>query len=399
MIKEIIEKKLVEIYFQPIVSIRTKNIYAFEALTRCIYKGQNIPPDKLFNLAKQENLLFQLDVMTRNIAIERFNTYFRENNELLLFLNFESSLIDNFKLTEQTNSFIETIIRLKIPFKNFMLEIKEDEILNTKALKNFCQIYKDLGFSIALDDFGTGSSTFDRINLIKPDLIKIDKSLFVDIKNNLINKEIVRAISKMSHNLGIRVLAEGVEDEDAICISMHSSVNLFQGYYFSKAEYNINNSEEEKIVSKIIDMGKLFKSKTIESINKKRSSINKYDVIANNIVDNIEQIDSSYSLMQNQFFKYNDIEAIYLIDTNTSKQIHDTIIIDNINDRFKPSKHGDEHYLKEYYYITLESKHGIFLSRKYISYASGNICKTFAKKFKNKNDNYILCMDIVVQGA
>ena len=85
-----------------------------------------------------------------------------------------------------------------------------------------------------------------------------------------------------------------------------------------------------------------------------------------------------------------------MIDVDSSKQIHDTII-DNKNERFTPSKDGDEHYLKEYFYITLESKQGIFLSPNYVSYASGNICKTFAKRFELKNKSYIICIDIVIK--
>ena len=179
MIKEIIKDGLVEIHFQPIVSIRAKRLYAFEALTRCTYKDEVIPPYKLFNMAEEENLSLELDILTRDKAIENFYHYYLEDSDLILFLNFESSLINNFDKEKNAYCFVETIDKYKIPYKNFMIEIKEDEISNTKALEEFCSYYKSLGFSIALDDFGTGNSTFDRINIIKPDLIKIDKSLII----------------------------------------------------------------------------------------------------------------------------------------------------------------------------------------------------------------------------
>ena len=96
MIKEIINKELIEIHFQPIVSIRSKKLYAFEALTRCTYKGEVIPPYELFKLAIDANLNLELDVLTRNKSIEKFKNYYLQNNELILFLNFEPSLINNF---------------------------------------------------------------------------------------------------------------------------------------------------------------------------------------------------------------------------------------------------------------------------------------------------------------
>ena len=394
MLKEIIDNKLVEIHFQPIVSVRTKRIYAFEALTRCEYNNISIPPDTLFEIAKKEDLCFELDILTRNKSIEKFNSYYLENNELILFLNIESSLINNFDINKDYCC-LETINRLNIPYKNFMIEIKEDEIQNTSALKEFCIYYKNLGFTVALDDFGTGNSTFDRINLIKPHLIKIDKSLFKNIENNLINKEIVKAIATMSHNLGIRVLAEGVEDENAICNAMESNINLFQGYYFCKPINHLKTTEINQIISKIITIGNIFKNKTINSISRKRDLISHYSEISEQIIKQFYNINNTNDIMIKSLNKYRDIEAIYLIDGETSRQINNTII-NNYSCLFKPSKNGDEHYLKEYFYITLESLNGIFLSNNYISYASGNICKTFARKFELNKKAYIICLDLIV---
>ena len=396
MIKEIIEKELIEIHFQPIVSIRSKKLYAFEALTRCTFKGKVIPPYELFKMAIDANLNLELDVLTRNKSIEKFKKYYLENNELLLFLNFEPSLINNFHPQEQNYCFTEAIDKVEIPYKNFILEIKEDEISNTKALKEFCAYYKELGFAIALDDFGTGNSTFDRINVIKPDLIKIDKSLFQDTKNNHINREIVKSIARMGHNLGIRILAEGVEDEDAICLALKSNVNLFQGYYFSKPVFELDAVLMDNIRLRMNDIGSIFKKMTLDSISKKRDLVDNYNLLSNKIIEQIITINDSEEILKTELHNHKDLEAFYLIDVDSSKQIHDTVI-DNKNERFIPTKSGDEHYLKEYFYITLESKQGIFLSPNYVSYASGNICKTFAKRFELENKSYIICIDLVIK--
>ena len=396
MIEEIIKEELIEIHFQPIVSIRSKQLYAFEALTRCTYKGEVIPPYELFNLAIDANLNLELDVLTRNKSILKFKEYYLKNNELVLFLNFESSLINNFDREDRNYCFTETIDKVSIPYKNFIIEIKEDEISNTKALEEFCTYYKELGFAIALDDFGTGNSTFDRINIIRPDLIKIDKSLFKNTKDNHINKEIVKSIAKMGHNLGIRVLAEGVEDEYAICLAMKSNINLFQGYYFCKPVFEIDTFLVDKIITTIVEIGSIFRRITINSINKKRDLVNSYHHVSNKIIEQFGHINNAKEIMTKELNNYLDLEAMYLIDVESSKQIHDTVI-NNRNDRFSPSKSGDEHYLKEYYYITLESKQGIYLSNKYISYATGNVCKTFARKFELGNDSFIICLDIIIK--
>lgn len=398
MIEEIINNKAVDIYFQPIVSIKTKSLYAFESLTRCNYKGQNIPPNILFDIAQKSNLQIQLDEMTREMSIEKFHDYYKHDNNLILFLNIESKLISSFSHEYLEQGFVQTIMNLNIPFKNFVLEIKEDEIDDMEALEKFCTTYKSMGFMIALDDFGTGSSNFHRINIIKPDIIKIDKSLFDNVRNNHINKEIINAISNMSHNLGIRVLAEGVEDYDSIHVGMKATVNLFQGYYFQKPAKDIDEFDKDKIITKIVNVGNKFKEKNLSRISKKRETIQKFDDIANIIIEKIDEVKDSFCMLEEKFKAYKDIEALYLIDAKSSKQIHNTIMADCRDRIFKPTIHGDEHYLKEYYYITLESKRGIFLSSKYVSYATGNICKTFAKKFTIASKSYILCLDIIIEG-
>lgn len=394
MINEIINKELVEIYFQPIVSVRTKRLYAFEALTRCVYNNIPIPPDTLFEISKKENLCFELDILTRNKSIEKFHSYYLDNNDLILFLNIESSLINEFDINKDYCC-IETINQLNIPYKNFMIEIKEDEIPNTSSLKEFCLYYKDLGFTIALDDFGTGNSTFDRINLIKPHLIKIDKSLFKNIENNLINKEIVKAIATMGHNLGIRVLAEGVEDENAICNAMNSNISLFQGYYFCKPVNCLDIPQIREIILKIIIVGNIFKEKTTNLLKKRKDLINYYLDITNEIIKQFDDINKTKEIMIESLNKYIDVEAIYLIDGKTSHQITDTIT-KNQAWIFKAPKKGDQHYLKEYFFLTLESKKGMYLSNNYISYLTGNVCKTFAKRFKLNGKFYIIRVDLIV---
>ena len=113
----------------------------------------------------------------------------------------------------------------------------------------------------------------------------------------------------------------------------------------------------------------------------------------------INTLSSSNEVFRKELKKLKNIEAIYLIDCKSSKQINDTIINNN-EKMFPAAKDGEEHYLKEYYYITLESKHGNSLSEKYISYATGNICTTFAKKFNfNEDDSCILCLDVIVEGV
>ncbi len=395
LIEKILSNRAVEIHLQPIVSIRTKTIFAYESLTRCKFDGKIIPPQILFELANKAHLSNQLDEMTRQLAIEKFYHYYKKNNKELLFLNVESEIINNFEIEEL--DFICLIKKLNIPFKNFILEIKEDEIENIDALEKFCKYFKGLGFGIALDDFGTGNSNFYRLNVISPDIIKIDKSLFTASSKRIINKEIVKSISKMSQNLGIKVLAEGVEDFDSISMAMKVGINLFQGYYFAKPKISFNHEEFIKIITLINKTGNEFKKNTLKDIKKKRETVRNFDQIAIDMIMVNKTIEKIYEYLNENFKYYNEIEAMYIIDVLSSKQIKDTIIDKSISGMYNITRDGDEHYLKEYFYITMESKKGIYLSNRYVSFATGNVCKTFAKKFDLGGVSYILCLDIIIE--
>ena len=84
--------------------------------------------------------------------------------------------------------------------------------------------------------------------------------------------------------------------------------------------------------------------------------IDYYLGISNKIIEQFAKITQIEKIMFEELGKYKDLEAMYLIDVKTSKQINDTIIEKIVMIDLKPSKEGEEHYLKEYYYITLESK-------------------------------------------
>ncbi|WP_373034586.1 EAL domain-containing protein [Sulfurimonas sp.] len=196
----------IDIYFQPIVSVKKKKIFGYEALLRGYKNADYIPPNLLFEEAKEAGLALELDRVVRIESIKKFKEYYDSDNQVLLFLNFESSSINNTFKSDQYY-FEEILNSLEIPAKNIVLEVKEDEIECTESLKSFANYYREGGFNIAIDDFGTGDSQFDRLSIVKPDIVKIDKSLLRDIDINDINAEILKAIARMCYKIGAIALS------------------------------------------------------------------------------------------------------------------------------------------------------------------------------------------------
>lgn len=98
------------------------------------------------------------------------------------------------------------------------------------------QEIKDLGLSVALDDFGTGYSSLNYLTKLPIDVLKIDRSFVIDLLTNKKSRCIVENIIQLSHELGIDVVAEGVEEIEQVEYLKDILCDVVQGYYFSKPE-------------------------------------------------------------------------------------------------------------------------------------------------------------------
>jgi EAL domain-containing protein (putative c-di-GMP-specific phosphodiesterase class I) len=392
-----LNKYKISIYFQPIISTVNKKIIGYEALTRSFIDNEFISPLVIFEEAKEHNLSFEFDKYVRSLAVEKFTTYYLNDKNVLLFLNFESALSDeNYEFKEF--DFHAMCQQFLIPPSNVVIEIREDKIENSSKLEEFSLFYKNLGFNIALDDFGMGGSTFDRLSLVKPDIVKIDRSIISNIQDNFIHSEILKAITKMCNKIGAVVLAEGVEKKEEIIRCIKTDISIYQGFYFAKPDNHIEH-HYNTIEKNILEISQLNEHMIKEHKSKKEKLLKNTQEYSNSIIEKLQQL-SIINFSNKEFKDFMNkelkLEALYLINYHDATQVGETLLSGNVKKFYSPAKNGDSHYLKEYYYITKSSKEQSFLSQKYISNATGNMCRTFAKKFTYENNEYILCFDILV---
>jgi len=351
-----------------------------------------LSPIFVFDQAKKENLSFELDKYVRTKALETFKPLLEANKELLLFLNFESHLLDS-KISFHDFAFGALANDLGIPPSRIVIEIKEYQIEDSERLKQFCDFYKERGFLIALDDFGAGNANFDRISTVRPHIVKVDRSIVFNVHQNFIHKEILKSIANMCFNIGALVLAEGVEAEEEILRSLKLDIDLFQGFWFARPSGSVY--DKPLLDEKIAYIGSKHTQNVKASMQHKELLIESAKAYTHTI---IEAIKTTHKTDLFDFLReFEIIEAIYCIDANTGIQEGDTFISADTNEFFQPARHGDNHALKEYFYITKESKRGNYLSQKYISRASGRMCRTFAQKFSLAGHEKILCLDLKVQ--
>jgi EAL domain-containing protein (putative c-di-GMP-specific phosphodiesterase class I)/uncharacterized protein YeeX (DUF496 family) len=392
MIENIMKNGSLKIHFQPILSVKSSKIIGVEALMRAYDEnGEFLSPVFVFEQAKKEGLSFEFDKFVRGKALESFAKIYSQHKDIFLFLNFESHLL-NEKIDFEAFDFCSIASDLKIPSRNIVLEIKENQITNTKNLEKFSEYFKALGFLIALDDFGSGNANFDRISLVRPHIVKIDRSLIYNIHENFINKEILKSIANMCFNIGALVLAEGVEKEEEIFRTLKLDIDIFQGFWFAKPKEEVFN--QKLLEEKLMHVGFKHTQNVKSSIRQKEKLIQEAREYTKSIIQNIKQTDINSNLTG--FLKKNlNVEAIYIIEGATGVQKGDTYILKDTNEFFTPAQNGDNHAMKEYFYITKESKRGSFLSQRYISRASGKMCRTFAQRFSYGESEYIICIDLL----
>jgi hypothetical protein len=200
----------------------------------------------------------------------------------------------------------------------------------------------------------------------------------------------------MCHKIGATVLAEGVEQESEILKCLNFDIQIYQGYWFSKPQKEIHNRLE--VIKKI----ETIRSKHAEHLKSlmysNRTLFLEATYIANEIIKRLTT-ETPETLLKNPLIEEllhdeKTIEALYIIDYKTAKQIGDTLFLSQAKGFYEPSQSGEDHSIKEYYYICKNSKYGEYISKKYISSASGNLCKTYSKKISLNKIEYILCLDI-----
>ncbi len=399
-LKAILEQELVKVHFQPIFSIREKMIVGYEALSRGIHpvSGKIIPPLPLLKAAKEAGLIMEIDRIMRKKILESFNRYFPQPHELILTLNFETSIIDkeigSLQLIQLTRHF-------NLNPANIVIEILESKIKNVEALAKFVGIHRDNGFLIALDDVGKGHSNFDRIPVIHPDIIKIDRSLVMNLQDDYYRQEIFKAIGRLSHKIGAVVLAEGVETEEEVLEVMELGTDLLQGYYLSKPQEPTFNFTG--LVNRLVDpMAKKFKKRMVEKMNINKIQHERYTLTIENLVGEIsklteEEMDGKLSAALSN---HSIAKALYVLDENG----HQTSLMACVMDHqprkgiFRIPAKGTDYSTRDFYYVLMDGgfNRKSFTSEPYISPATGLFCLTISTRYKdNQGKTKILCVDVI----
>lgn len=224
----LIEKNLFFYHFQPIVSAKTGEIYAYEALMRT--SGEiNMSPGEILQIATSYKRLYDVEYATINNVLGFVDRNSDKFNGKRVFIN---TIPGHFLNQEHYNAISQKYAHV---LKNCVIEITEqgeisDEELN--SVKNFGG--ENSGCQLAIDDYGAGTSNIVNLLRYKPNVIKIDRFLISQIQNDINKQMFVKNVIEFAQINGIMTIAEGVETCEELNAVISYGVDLIQGYYTAR---------------------------------------------------------------------------------------------------------------------------------------------------------------------
>jgi diguanylate cyclase (GGDEF)-like protein/PAS domain S-box-containing protein len=229
-----LEKNEFFLHYQPQLCLITGQITGFEALARWrTSRHEDISPSKFIPLAEETGLIFPIGEWVLRAACAH-NKALQDAGipPVRISVNLSARQFKHYNLPAMIAGILA---ETGLAPEYLELELTESTIMaNRKDIKSILWELKRMGVSLAIDDFGTGYSSFSYLKHFPIDRIKIDRSFIREISTNPNDAAIARAIIAMSHSLGLKVIAEGVETKEQLDLLRSGNCDEIQGFYLKK---------------------------------------------------------------------------------------------------------------------------------------------------------------------
>ena len=222
-----------ELHYQPKLDLATGRLVGAEALLRWHPEGREpLTPGKILQLAHESGVGFELCKWVVDHTLRQMRSW-RGIIDLPLALNVQAGLVSSPDLLAMLH---DALIIWGVPAKQLTVEITEDAIIEDKqsGFDNLMGV-RQKGMQLAIDDFGTGYSSLSYFKHIPATELKIDRSFIARMHEESLDLELVKAIIHLAHQFGLRVVAEGIENDAALATLQELGCDYGQGFLFSPA--------------------------------------------------------------------------------------------------------------------------------------------------------------------
>ncbi len=232
-LEEAIDNEYLELYYQPKVDVNNKKIYGFEALLRWHDPELGfISPADFIPIAESTGKIVPIGLWVFEQVCKQINTWHTQGFDFKVSLNVSVRQLHD---SNFINSFKKVLDETKV--NTSLIELEITESILSEELHIITQLFKqikDLGLSISLDDFGTKYSSLSYLTNLPVDILKIDRTFIKDSCTNVKDAAIAKTIVILAKELELKVVAEGVEDQEQVNLLEDMECDYIQGFYYYK---------------------------------------------------------------------------------------------------------------------------------------------------------------------
>lgn len=232
-LRKAIEENQLKLFYQPKLCLTTNTITSVESLVRWFHPEHGfISPDDFIPLAEQTGAIRDLTYWAINTALQQHVEWRKAGVELRFAVNISAIDLIDLSLPAYVAEFLD---RYKVDSRYLALEVTESALMDDPdAAIKALRMLQRMGVSLSIDDFGTGYSSMAYLKQMPVSELKIDKAFVLELATNEDDEKIVKSTVDLAHNLGLSVVAEGVEDEAALTILRRHNVEYAQGYFIAR---------------------------------------------------------------------------------------------------------------------------------------------------------------------
>jgi diguanylate cyclase (GGDEF)-like protein len=230
-IEQAIADGQIYVVYQPIIDAQTSDIVSVESLVRWAHPRYGaIPPEDFIHLAEQIGRIGVLTDHVLDLALARCRRWLDEGIGLSVAVNLSAHCLTEPDLVSRIRRALQ---RHGVPGELLTLELTEGSVVSVRDSTVLADLHA-LGRRLSMDDFGTGYSSLSQLRQLPIDEVKIDKSFVLGMATSQGESFIARSIIELAHNLGLRVVAEGVEDEITRKLLVTMQCDKLQGFLVSR---------------------------------------------------------------------------------------------------------------------------------------------------------------------
>jgi diguanylate cyclase (GGDEF)-like protein len=232
-LRGVIDDRGLEVHYQPQADLRSGHIKTVEALVRWPHPTRGmLPPDRFIALAEESGLIRPMTLLVLDTALAQCASWRAEGLEIGVAVNLSVlNLLD----PQLIDDVAAALARHDLPARTLDLEITESAVMtDPKGAIDTLTRLRAMGVGLSLDDFGTGYSSLAYLKRLPVDEIKIDRSFVMNLVSNGDDEAIVRSTIDLGRHLGLRIVAEGVEDLDSWDELVQLGCDVAQGFYLAR---------------------------------------------------------------------------------------------------------------------------------------------------------------------